>query len=190
MRRLRVLDVAAEARNRVRDHARQHPVLGRTELLLLERDDALLEIADVAPVAFDFLLHLDDGHVGDDGERGVEQRVHLFLAVFFGLGPERRDQELVLAGKLLRFRALLGNIVENAVDGRHELARLLVVGIARARIGRLFGRGPALCARERHGRLLRGADEVGDAVLLCGLSVGRGRGQQDQAGAKRGERSG
>ena len=63
-----------EAVDGVGEHAGQHAVLRRDELLLacsVTMRSSML--ADVLAQALDLLLHVDDRHVGDDAERGIEQ---------------------------------------------------------------------------------------------------------------------
>ena len=138
---LGILDVAVEARHRVVEHARQHGVLRRRDLLFLQRGDVGFDLANVLTQALDLLLHLDDRHVGDDAEGRVEQVADARLAVLARLRPQRGEDELVAAGQLLRLRALLGGVLQDGIDGEHELARLLVGGFALARILRLDGCG-------------------------------------------------
>ena len=82
----------------------------------------------------------------------IEQIADALLAVLARLRPQGREDELVAAGKLLRFGALLGGVLQDGVDREHQLARLLVGLLAFARILR-HGAGGRLRSRARgHGR--------------------------------------
>ncbi len=129
----------AKARDRVGQHARQHAVLGRDELLFLVADDLLFDVADVLAQALDLLLRFDDRRIGDDGERGIEKRTDLVLAVLARFRPQRRDDELVLGRQLLGFGAVFGGVLQDGVDGLHQAAGLFVGRLALARV--LLDRG-------------------------------------------------
>ena len=131
---LGLVDVLAQAVDGVGEEARQHAVLGRADLLLAQLDDAVVELADVLAQALDLLLHVDDGHVGDDAERGVEQVADLLLAVLLRLRPQRLHQEVLLGGQLPGLAAVLGGVLQHGVDRLHQALRLLVAGIALARV--------------------------------------------------------
>ena len=205
---LGLVDVLVQAVDGVGPDARQHAVLGRDDLLFLQLGDAFVELADVLAQALDLALHLDDGHVGDDAKGGIEQVADLAFAIFSRLGPERRNDELVLAGKLLGVAALLGGVLQDGIDGQHQAAGLLVSGIAFARIFldgglcRSGGRGGfgcrlrRRCLRPRRGAL-RFGEQAGDGVAWferrrfgsgrgrprnCGCAQGQGR--QQKRGAK------
>ena len=172
-------------------------VLRRRQLPLAQLDDALLEVADVLAPLLDLLLHVDDGHVGDDAHRGVEQVADLLLAVLARLGPQRRQQELVLRRQLPGVGAILGGVLQDGVDRRHQAARLLVGGIALARIalGRrgglgLGGRRSALCDLAPRCTAVA-PDDVADRIATAGLRGHRGsRGQSDDEPDDEPERDG
>ena len=189
------LDIAVEARHRVVEHARQHGVLRRRDLLFLQRRDIGFDVADVLAQPLDLLLHLDDGHVGDNAEGRIEQVADARFAVFARLRPQRRQDELIAPGQLLRLGALLGGVLQDGVDGEHQLARLLVGLLALARILRHDGGCRLRCGsgrgrpddrrlagrRRRLGNLLglclarRFGDQVGDAVAVRALCIGGNR---------------
>ena len=193
---LGILDVAIEARHGVVEHARQHGVLGRRDLLFLQRGDVGFDLADVLAQALDLLLHVDDRHVGDDAKGRVEQIADARLAVLARFRPQRGEDELVAAGQLLRLRALLGGVLQDGIDGEHELARLLVGGFALARILRLdgarglrrrrrrranYGRDRLGGWQRRLGKLFglaggcRFGNQLGNAIAVRALSTGRNR---------------
>ncbi len=128
------------------------------------------DVADVLAQALDLLLHLDDRHVGDDAERGVEQIADARLAVLARLRPQRRQDELVAPGQLLRLGALLGGVLQDGIDGEHQLARLLVGFLALARILRLDGCG-SLRRGLRRGRSERPAGLATGSVVSATFSV-------------------
>jgi hypothetical protein len=177
-----IRDVALEAVDRIRGDARNERALWRDDLLLAQLDDPLFDIVDVLAQALDLLLALDHGHVRDDAEGGIEQIVDLALAILARLGPQRPYHEIVVRRQLARLAAIARGVVEDAVDRLHEALRLLVEGIALARVtrrrlglgwfGRLRGRRRRLCFARRpldavHARARLSAlllDDLGDAV--------------------------
>ena len=167
--RFLVGDLAGEAVDGVGQDAGQHGLLRRGDLLFAQRDDARFEIANIAAVRFDALLHLHDGSVRHDGKRGIEELADARFAILARFRPERRDEELILARKLLGLRALFGDVGEDSVDGRHEGAGLLVAELALARVdGCMVLDG---CKR------LLGAQQVIDFIGAFGrgLRLGSGR---------------
>ena len=141
------------------------PSLGAHDLLLAQLDDAVVELADVLAQALDLLLHVDDGHVGDDAERGVEQVADLLLAVLLASPSTAASSGSRSRRGASASPRLPGGVLQHGVDGLHQALGLLVGGIALARVLRRFGgwcrrRGwclqlcaPALRLGRRAGRL-------------------------------------
>ena len=72
-------------------------------------------------------------------------------------------------GSFCACAALLGGVLQDGIDGEHELARLLVGGFAFARVLRLDGRRSlrrARCGRADHGRLGARQRRLGDLLGL------------------------
>ncbi len=95
--------------------------------------------------AFELLLQIDDRHVGDDGERAVEEGADLVLAILLRLGEDGGNDELVLARQLALVGTLLGGVFQNVVDGGEQGLGALVGLLARAGVlGRLLDDGDSL----------------------------------------------
>ena len=95
----------------------------------------------------------------------IEQIADTLLAVLARFRPQRRQDELVAAGKLLRFRALQRGILQHGIDRKHELSRLLVGLLALARVFRRRG-------RRRRRAHLRGRRCAGTRLESAGWAAG------------------